>query len=258
MSFRASKHSRITSFRASVVVTVAAGAVGCGPEAHQADEGEVSVNPPPVAPDSCPDRMPEQGTPCELPADEVCGLEPACFGPEGWEARCIDGEWTAEPIAISCNPPPILDPECPASEMAVDGDCLPILDECPESAPVNGAPCATEPGLNCWGGDSCDGDEWRATCEGNRWELDQGFISSCNPPPPLPEEECPQAQPGQGTECWTWDAVTCHYLDGQFTGDAFFDWDPPPTDNIPVSDTTVSCDDRTWQVQVLPDDADES
>ena len=158
--------------------------------------------------------------------------------------------------AIACNPPPVVD--CPEGAAEVDFDCVPITSECPSAAPEAGTRCATEGEMTCWGGDSCFGDEWQATCTNNRWQVDNDIISSCNPPPPVAQDDCPLEQPESDAECWTWDIVTCHYLDGQFTGDGYFHWELPASEDLPVSDATATCDNGSWQVESPPDEPGEA
>lgn len=81
-------------------------------------------------------------------------------------------------------------------------------EDCPAQVPESGATCADYvSGLSCeYNSDSCSRE---LRCEGGEWE---DHSPTCNPPPPEPSDECPEAMPTAGEGCYPYEAdLNCVY-----------------------------------------------
>lgn len=116
---------------------------------------------------------PADGTPCDGTTTWCQDPNSACTG-----HQCICGTWQTRVGGTGCNPPPPM---------------------CPDTMPVNGAPC-TDEGLQCSfptdPNNCCPPAQAMCTC--GVW---QTAISTCNPPAP----PCPVDPPQQGASCATSD-----------------------------------------------------
>lgn len=178
--------SRLSPLRRSVITVTAAFALpACGASHAPEDDRDATtpgcipnvdcdagVTNPPEPLGECPAERPTEGTLCNVAKDEVCSYED-CGGYWTIEATCLDAQWKV--LEWSCNPPP-------------------PWEQCPEVAPVDGAPCEVA-GLGC-AYPGCGGDtSLKADCVEAVWVVFEEAI--CNPPP----VECPEVAPEQGAPC---------------------------------------------------------
>jgi hypothetical protein len=208
--------ARARRVRASFVVTVAVAAAssGCGGGVSSDGAGGSGGSGGTGNP-TCPTTLPSDGAACPSAglACEYDGGIDECGQPTTYSAVCSkSGTWTvsADYPGMSCNPPPppqdvcdLYEPTtgmwcdtipglvctypstcCPSVYECIDHQwqftappCNPPVPVCPESEPVNGAPCESPCGLTyeCSYGGCFDGGVGAssATCSGGTWVVVQ-------------------------------------------------------------------------------------